>query len=191
MVERRHRHVEYQCVESGSYWNIHWFVLVSSHEWLPELLCFPAYSRRICWAFQFRIDLSNACIYESGFLKSYPTVKQLISKKKCCRYFGWEPNTGRQSRSPRMPHPSLPDTLLSHIRIWNEESVSQSLSSKLSVGHSYCLKKLFAPLHHELPTCTVNRNIDSEQWRMKIEVGKKVPCWHYRAGETSHIRQRD
>lgn len=88
MVERRHRHVEYQCVESGSYWNIHWFVLVSSHEWLPELLCFPAYSRRICWAFQFRIDLSNACIYKSGFLKSYPTVKQLISKKSVADILG-------------------------------------------------------------------------------------------------------
>lgn len=59
----------------------HWFVLVSSHQWLAELLCFPAYNRWICWAFQFRIDLSNECIYESGFLKSYSTVKQLISKK--------------------------------------------------------------------------------------------------------------
>lgn len=48
-------------------WTIDWFVLVSSHQWLPELLCFPANSRRKCWAFQFRIDVSNACIYESGF----------------------------------------------------------------------------------------------------------------------------
>lgn len=58
--------------------------------------------------------------------------------------------------------------------------MSQPLSSKLCVSHCHCLKKLLVSLHHESLTSTLNRNNVTEQWRMKIQVGNKLPCWHYR-----------
>lgn len=101
-----------------------------------------ACNRRMCRAFQFGIDLSNASgyLWVWVFLKSYLAVKQLIFKKAVTVSLD-ESATQGSAHLQECLTSSLPDTLLSHI--WHEMRkccLCPYLQSSACTTH--CLKKI-------------------------------------------------